>query len=534
MKPKQLLILLIACGAIVGVALWKRADRAGDDPDSSDADNPALFADYNPDEIGSFTVKDPKNETTVTREGNTWVVASRDKYPANLRMVGEMLNNTGAFHVSSFEDFDADAIAANKLLPPDPAKEKESGTLVTMAKPGGGELLSFIAGSQITGKTTESGMPPKAQWMKVTGRDKIAKVKDGFSSLKAEPKDWLDKEGDGKFFKVEKLKSIAVAGPTPEESWKLTREKEGGEIKLEAPKEGEEFDTTKTSSQGSAFGYPSFEDVLPAAEKDKAALDKPTHTVTIETFDGPSYTVKIGAKVPPPPPPAETDKDNPPPTPPEAYYVGFEVTGQFSETPPPYATPAPAAPVAPVAPTEPAADASEEDKKKYEEAKKAHETSVKNHETAVKNHETAMKTWEEGKKSAEETFKKDLEKKKEKLAAEQGRQSRIFSVQKYVLEPVMKKRSDFMKEKPATPAASTATPPVSAENIVPKVTPGSTTAKPGGKIEAVTEPIEVVIPPKEGTPKEGTPATPPKTEVKKPDTAKPAGKKTPTPKKKPK
>lgn len=509
MKSKQLLILLITCGAIIGIALWKSSGRKGDQPDSPEADNPALFADFNPEEVGSFTIKTSKGETTIAREGASWVVPSRDKFPANMRTVAELLNNTGALHVSVYEDFDKEALASSKLFPPGEGKESESGTLISMAKPGGGELLSFVAGATISGSSAgvmDISGAPKAQWIKVAGGDRIAKVKDGFSDLKSEPKDWLDKE---KFFKIEKHKSIAVTGPTPEESWKVFREADAGELKLDAPQAGEEFDPAKAASQGSVFGYVTFDDILPEAEKEKAALDKPTHTAVIETFEGLTYTIKVGAKAAAPPPPAEPDAANPPPAPAESYYVGFTVTGQYSESPPPYATPAPAAPTAPTAP---AADATDEDKKKYEEAKKAHET-------AVKTHETAMKSWEDGKKAAEETFKKDLEKKKEKLAAEQALQTRIFVVQKYTLDPIMKKRSEFMKEKPATPAAGTAppngtpvNPPANPASVVPQVNPAATPPKPTGKIEAVTPPIEVTIPPKDGDKPKEEPKQPAKGE----------------------
>ena len=101
----------------------------------------------------------------------------------------------------------------------------------------------------------------------------------------------------------------------------------------------------------------------------------------------------------------------------------------------------------------------------------------------------------------------------------------------------MKKRSEFMKDKVATPAegtastpASTTTPAISADKIVPKVTTPATPPK-TGRIEAVTPPIEVIIPPKEGDAKV-VPATPPAEGAKKADPKKPAEKK--DPKKKPK
>ena len=209
----------------------------------------------------------------------------------------------------------------------------------------------------------------------------------------------------------------------------------------------------------------------------------------METFDGLTYTVKVGAKVEPPKvdPPKEGE---PPATPPENYYISYSVTGSLSETPPPYATPAPVAPVEPAAL---AADANDEAKKKYEEDKKKFDE-------ATKNHGTAVKAWEDGKKAAEETFKTELTKKKERLAAEQGLQTRVFIVAKYTVEPIMKKRSEFMKDKPAAPAAGE-TPGTGAAPSAPGTTPAISVTpapmppkSPGTKIEATTPPIEVTLP----------------------------------------
>ena len=326
-----------------------------------------------------------------------------------------------------------------------------------------------------------SGPQPRPQWIQVKGQDVIYKTVTGFSKLDADPKNWLDKE---KFFKVEKLKSITVTGPTPEESWKISREKEGGELKLDAPAAGEEFDAGKASGASTAFAGPSFDDILPEADKAKAALDKPTHTAVIETFDGLTYTVKVGAKVEPPKQDPPKDPKETPPPPPDNYYVSYSVAGTLSETPPPYATPAPVAPVEPAAL---AADANDEAKKKYEEDKKKFDE-------AKKNHEAAVKSWEDGKKASEETFKTALTKKKETLAAEQALQTRIFVVQKYILDPIMKKRTDFMKDKPAAPAPGT-TPAADGSTPAVSVTPATMPPRPpGARIEAVTPAIEVKLP----------------------------------------
>ncbi len=73
---------------------------------------------------------------------------------------------------------------------------------------------------------------PKSQYIKVANEDGyVYKAREGFSRLETDIKGWLDKES---FFKVEKIKSVSVTGSTPEESWKISRETEAGELKLDA------------------------------------------------------------------------------------------------------------------------------------------------------------------------------------------------------------------------------------------------------------------------------------------------------------
>src|SRR5208337_1365782 len=64
---------------------------------------------------------------------------------------------------------------------------------------------------------------------------------------------------------------------------------------LVEPKAGEVLDTNKASSLTSALNFPSFVDVVADAAPDKTGLDQPL-TVTIETFDHFTYTLKIGHK----------------------------------------------------------------------------------------------------------------------------------------------------------------------------------------------------------------------------------------------
>jgi hypothetical protein len=141
------------------------------------------------------------------------------------------------------------------------------------------------------GDMDDSGWPD-GRYVQVGGvTDKVLLVSDPLANLEPNPESWLNKD----FFKIEKAKSIAVTFPEATNSWKLARETEGADLKLVDARPGEELDSAKASGVANPFSYPSFNDVAVGVSPEVAGLDKPT-VVTVETLDGFTYTVKVGAK----------------------------------------------------------------------------------------------------------------------------------------------------------------------------------------------------------------------------------------------
>lgn len=443
MKSKQLIILvaiLAAAGIAAALKMRSRDAAIGGKPQEVGS---RILKGFEPEGVAGFTISDGKDSVEIALKDGKWVLPSRDGFPASLTAVNELRDAAHQLKVLSVQNVGASQLGRLQLREPaSDVPDAERSKMVSFRDNAGKDTITFFAGKTSEPKS-DGGMNfnagPRPQFVRVKGTDGIVyQAVQGFASLNATVKSWLDKES---FFKVEKLKSIAVTGPTPEESWKVFREAEGGELKLDAPKDGEEFDATKAAGPGGAFAYAAFEDLAPAADKEKAALDKPTHTAVIETFDGFTYTIKVGAKAAAEAAAATADAGAA-----ENYYLSFSADGKFAEqrTPP----------------------APDKDGKPTET--------------------------EEQKKAADEAFAKDLQKKKEKLAGEQSHKDRIFVVTKYTLDGVMKKRADFLKEK-ATPAAPGAV-PGGLPGAAPAAPPVSIPAGKTGTIEAVTPPVSVEIP----------------------------------------
>jgi hypothetical protein len=447
MKKNQLVLLIAALAVTGGAALWKSKQRTGAIGEVPNEVGKDLLKNFNPADVASFTIKDTKGQVVIEQKDGKWIVPDRDGFPASVDAVNELRDNAYALKVGEIQRAGDSLFGRLKLKNPgDGGTEEETGTLVTFRDSSGKELKAFTAGKTLSSDDTPPGgfsmspTGPKSQYIKVAGETGfVYKARDGFTRLETDIKGWLDKNAS---FKIEKIKSVITAGTTPDETWKISRETEGGELKLEAPAAGEVFDATKASPVGTVFSYFQFSDVLPAAEAAKAAMDKPVRTAIIETFDGFIYTVKIGA----------ADGDN--------HFLSYTVEGKFPET---------------RTPPEP------------KEKDKPAET-------------------EEEKKKADEAFAKTLADKKKKLADEQAQQSRIFSIAKSSLEPILKKRADFMKDKSAE------TPPTPAPSVIPQ--PGAPSPA-RSRIEAVTPPISVEIPPTEAKPADPKKAEPKKEEAKK-------------------
>jgi hypothetical protein len=200
------------------------------------------------------------------------------------------------------EEIGASQLGRYKLLPPGPATN--TAVLVELRDQNGKVIKSLLLGKTHMRKSEgrpspmgemgdNEGWPDGRYVMVGTGGKTVAVVSDPLSNLEAKPEAWLNKD----FFKVEKIRSIAVAFPVATNSWKVTRETETGtDWKLADAKPEEKLDSAKTSSFSYALSSPTFSDVLPPDTKpEQTGLDKPT-VITLDTFDNFTYTIKVGQK----------------------------------------------------------------------------------------------------------------------------------------------------------------------------------------------------------------------------------------------
>ena len=303
MNRKQLIILVVLVVAlgIAGKVLYQRNHSSWQGGGRQGAAL-KLMGDLPINDVAAIVIKGGTNELDLVKKDNLWRVKERDDYPANFSEISGFLLKAVDLKAAQTEEIGPSQLGRYKLLPPGPATN--TAVLVELRDQNGKVIKSLLLGKTHMRKSEgrpspmgemgdNEGWPDGRYVMVGTGAKTVAVISDPLSNLEAKPEAWLNKD----FFKVEKIRSIAVAYPVPTNSWKVTRDTEtGSDWKLAGAKPEEKIDSAKTSNFSYALSSPSFTDVMPPNTKpEQTGLDKPT-VITLDTFDNFTYTVKVGQK----------------------------------------------------------------------------------------------------------------------------------------------------------------------------------------------------------------------------------------------
>jgi hypothetical protein len=298
MNKKQLVILLVLVAIVGGAGLMLYRNQSSSWSGGGAGVGGKLLGDFPVNDVAQIVIQAGTNRLTLAKQDERWRVRERNDYPANFAEISGLLLKLRDLKVVQTEKVGPSQLPRLALAT---GPGTNSATVVEFRDAGGKEIKKLLLGKAHL-KTAAKSSPvdefgggggyPDGRYVMVGGAsDNVAVISDPLSNVEAKPESWLDKD----FFKVEKLRSIAVTFPVATNSWKLTRETESGEWKLADAKPDEKLDPGKTSSFSYALSSPSFVDVVTGAKPEQTRLDQPT-TIALETFDGFHYTVKVGAK----------------------------------------------------------------------------------------------------------------------------------------------------------------------------------------------------------------------------------------------
>jgi len=294
MNSKQFVKLLIAVVVLGGIGLAFKYSREKDWKDVAAGGGSKLLGDLDINQVAAVTIQSPDETLDLVRRDGNWVIKQRGDYPAKNSTVVEFVWKLADTKVVQKQPIGPSAYARMEVNQPD--AEKGAGTKLELKDKDGKALKTFILGKEVM-KKPEPNSPfggsgyAIGRWLLDTAdKENIISISETLSEADTDPKDWMDTSN---FIKVAKLKSIEVQHPTNSFSWKVFREKEGGDWKLAGLKEGEEGDSSKLSAIGNPLSSPSFQDILVGKKDEELGFDKPI-VIKLSTFEGFNYELTVG------------------------------------------------------------------------------------------------------------------------------------------------------------------------------------------------------------------------------------------------
>ena len=233
----------------------------------------------------------------LVKADDLWRVRERSNYAADFSKISAFLVKAADLKILETEQVDAADLPRLQLAAA--GQGDSAGVLLTLKDKDGKTLKALTLGKSHFQKAAQKSQfggdesYPDGRYVMIAGDTHNALlVPDPLSEAEPKPGQWLNKD----FFKVERPKAIAMAYPDATNSWQISRTNDAGEWKLAGLKPGQTENTTNLPSVTSPFAAPSFDDVMaPTAKPEETGLDKPT-TITVDTFDDFTYTVKVGKK----------------------------------------------------------------------------------------------------------------------------------------------------------------------------------------------------------------------------------------------
>ncbi len=299
MNRNQLIILLILVVVLGGAGIMMHNRQKSSWQGNNPSAGKKLLADFPINDVAHIEMKEGTNDLNLARKDDKWCVRERNDYPANFSQISDLLIKLGDLKIVQSEPVGQSELARLNLVP---GTATNSALVVDFKDKNDKPVRSLLLGKKHMKKSNrpsptgemdddENGGWPDGRYVKVGSDSKdVDLISDALANVEPKPDQWLNKD----FFKVEKIRSVAVTFPAATNSWKISRETETGEWKLADAKPTEQLDNSKATGAGNSLSSPSFNDVS-LARPEELGLDKPT-TVTLDTFDNFTYTLKVGQK----------------------------------------------------------------------------------------------------------------------------------------------------------------------------------------------------------------------------------------------
>lgn len=294
MKKKQVLTLsaiaIVLGGALVIVKQTQK--NSGPAAITSRAAGDTLFASFPAAEIAHIEITGAVGGVTLVKKDGKWTVAQRENYPANSVNVNEFIRTLAELKVT--RSLEAGPSFAPRFgMDEASTKPEDHGLTATFKDASGKELAKVSLGKNIEGSQDASpmGAMPVGRYIRNHADESgFYAVNEMFFSVSADVTRWLAEE----FIAPDKIKSVSLSQKGSEAvAWKLVRDAENAEFRLEGLKLGEALSSENVAPIKSLFSFARFEDVVTTAAAGERADAAGKRNAIIETFDEFTYQLTI-------------------------------------------------------------------------------------------------------------------------------------------------------------------------------------------------------------------------------------------------
>jgi hypothetical protein len=285
MSARVAALLVVVLLALGGGALLIKYQGQLQRPAGVAALGHPLLKNFKAADVAVIAIRAPGAALTLERKADQWVIAERGGFPADVEKVRDLVLKALELKVGQSEPIGEKDRARLKL--------DDSGTQLEFRGADGKALARLIIGAKFFKREPENPdraigdgrfvmLPDDAKMLYV--------VADPLTLASTKSADWISRTG----FAAEKVKAMEVllAGG---ERWKIERPGDNASWKLSPIRAGEKLDVIRANSASYSLNSVEPADVAaPGMKAADAGLDKPTATIVAVTFDGLSYTVKLG------------------------------------------------------------------------------------------------------------------------------------------------------------------------------------------------------------------------------------------------
>ncbi|MBP8258687.1 MAG: DUF4340 domain-containing protein [Verrucomicrobia bacterium] len=303
MNRKQLTLLAALVVIIGGLGWLLHHRRSASWKESGPEAGAKLLPAFPLNDVAQIVVRQTNTALHLVKQDDRWRVQERYNYPANFGEISEFLRKMWEIKGLQQIKVGPSQLGRLELLPPpsdtNATAGTNTGTLVEFRDKDGKTIQSLLLGKKHMRKSADPGpMGDDSGWPDgryvLVGADAtpvVWVINDPLASIEPKPESWLNKD----FLKIEKLRSVSLSHTNATNSWKVARESESAEWKLDNAAASEQIDPSKTSSFNWLLSSASYNDVLPPdASPEGLGLAHPI-VARLETFDNFSYELQIGA-----------------------------------------------------------------------------------------------------------------------------------------------------------------------------------------------------------------------------------------------